>query len=748
MTVLAFPVRPRASIPPDGGPDRLLCTRSLGRLLGLGDAATDLPPLPDLVLALLALADASRKKALLPVVGLPLEIALVRRGASVLVSAYHTDAAPEVVTLDRRVPLRALLDAAAEALRVDASAAADMPAGAVERLCARAAEASIVDVGDDGASAVHRRGGADADPGEDQPLAFGFEIAVFPSPVEASGRVWHADVHAMLFGGQIWAWARGRRIPVMRGPALLAVQRMVAATSAILEAAEQNRAANIRLRAGSFVVGMRRDKPGSIALSIGSDDDGVVTVPALSLEEACLPILRLGSEMLRALSALDRPQARNLRVRSLRAELRRLSRLLRTRARATGFVNADPERLRASAPPPEELASATPSRAAARWTSRWSLALDGLDAEQCLSCGPLLLCGGERGLLSIDRDEGRVVWRAEEPTLATYVAGTTVLALGTDGALAAHEMESGETLFRTRMAPRTGGPPLGLVALGSSLVPTAILAEGSDRLVALDLRTGEPRWRFSARGHGAFRLRRAGRALLTTSGDTSLVALDLLSGEIAWRFVDDLRFTTSPVVSGDTVVALTGEPGRGAAEIVGLDLYEGRVRFRTSLEDVAACAPVVAGDVVLVPTQSGRRARLVALEARTGVVRWTIADPGMALGAGVLSFDDRLVVSTPGHTTLLDLTTGEVVWQHASGTSRGDDVPRRLDPILRGGAIITRGSSVEVLRASDGTAIGGALLCDLVPDVLLADERGWIYVGEESGHLVALAPMPRLSLVR
>ena len=45
-----------------------------------------------------------------------------------------------------------------------------------------------------------------------------------------------ADVHAMLFGGSLWAWVRGRRIPLSRGPILLPVQRMVTAVRALVEA--------------------------------------------------------------------------------------------------------------------------------------------------------------------------------------------------------------------------------------------------------------------------------------------------------------------------------------------------------------------------------------------------------------------------------------------------------------------------------------------------------------------------------
>jgi hypothetical protein len=34
-----------------------------------------------------------------------------------------------------------------------------------------------------------------------------------------------------------------------------------------------------------------------------------------------------------------------------------------------------------------------------------------------------------------------------------------------------------------------------------------------------------------------------------------------------------------------------------------------------------------------------------------------------------------------------------------------------------------------------------------VPDLVRVDERGWVYVAEESGHLAAYAPAPQLTLV-
>ncbi|MDQ3037272.1 MAG: hypothetical protein M3Y87_33065, partial [Myxococcota bacterium] len=107
------------------------------------------------------------------------------------------------------------------------------------------------------------------------------------------------------------------------------------------------------------------------------------------------------------------------------------------------------------------------------------------------------------------------------------------------------------------------------------------------------------------------------------------------------------------------------------------------------------------------------------------------------------------VINTPkGSVHALDLATGDPLWTRNLAHPVSDDVPRRLEPVLRGGALFIPAAAVHVLRTADGASIGGALPCDLVPDVMRVDERGWVYVAEESGHLAALAPAPHLTLLR
>ena len=57
-------------------------------------------------------------------------------------------------------------------------------------------------------------------------------------------------------------------------------------------------------------------------------------------------------------------------------------------------------------------------------------------------------------------------------------------------------------------------------------------------------------------------------------------------------------------------------------------------------------------------------------------------------------------------------------------------------------------ASVHVVRPSDGSLIGGPIADGIIPDVMRVDERGWLYLAEESGHVEAYAPAPSLRLVR
>ena len=130
--------------------------------------------------------------------------------------------------------------------------------------------------------------------------------------------------------------------------------------------------------------------------------------------------------------------------------------------------------------------------------------------------------------------------------------------------------------------------------------------------------------------------------------------------------------------------------------------------------------------------------------------RWSTEAPVAPTGTSWLAIDDLLVGNTPtGEIVGVKASTGELAYRHVLGArSMETDVPRRLEPVLRSGALFVPHAEVHVFRPRDGTPLGTIGPCEAIPDLLRVDERGDVYIAEESGHLVSFGALPRLSLVK
>jgi outer membrane protein assembly factor BamB len=725
------------------------CARPLAReWFGPEHEALALPDLTELAYAMLAIAQGSKPKALVPLADKPLEIALVRRGPSVAVSYYSTEGTPDIYVLDRTIPLDLASAALADALDAREESGAR---GEIARVLAERIRKTSIVIQEADDAIVERSGGVHDEPSDDIELAFGFTASFRPSSLQGIERADRADIHALLFPGQLWAYARGHRRALVRGPILLPVQRMVSAMRALVEAQEAGRPAHVRLRHGAFAIGVRLEKSGEASVTL-SGDDGSFTVTSLDVARASLPVFRLANELLRALCAADRTQARNLRVRALRDEVRRLRRMVRERMRTDRVVNRDPERVRRAtrATTGTSTTSSIPlssSPTGLRFSQRWALDLDELDANATFFCGDRFVIATPRRALALSRDDGRVIWVREGLGGAAWMLGRTLMRQAEDGTLELSDIEHGESYGEVRITARGASLTSVLHVAPPEAPPVAVVSDGRSRLGAIDLRTGEPRWRLPVRG--VMSLERVGRLVVVLASDGTLSAVDAVGGETLWQFRDGVRFRFAPAIASDTVVVTSGEAASPSSRVYGIDLLSGEPRWTREVELPCSAPPVVLGKRVALSLGPRRHAVLTSVEPRDGTLNWMVPDPGLAHGASALVVDRSLIVnSAHGLLTALELGDGSTRWQKRLSDVVADDVPRKLEPVLRGGALfVPSGGLVHVIRPADGHGIGDPLKCELVPDVLRVDERGWVYVGEESGHLAAFAPAPRLMLV-
>lgn len=248
-------------------------------------------------------------------------------------------------------------------------------------------------------------------------------------------------------------------------------------------------------------------------------------------------------------------------------------------------------------------------------------------------------------------------------------------------------------------------------------------------------------------------MRRAGKLLVVASGDTTLTALDLASGEVVWRVCDRLRFSLQVAIDRESLFAVAGDPeprGRGNARLYHLDAYAGTVLWSRELEGTASPfgPPLITDREVLLITHDRRGLGIVALDRASGNSLWS-AEPGIApVSSAWLTIDDRLVFnSESGAFFAVHTGTGHPLWRHALVRGMPGDQPRRLEPILRSGALFVPQQQVHVVSPRDG-AILGHVPTDLIPDLLRVDERCDVYVAEESGHLASFRAGPKLRLVQ
>lgn len=729
--------------------DTLSALRSI--LLGDLKAPDEIPSLPDLIAGVSALADASRGRVTIALGQAPAEFTFVREGEHVRIDCYTTESTPEVLQRGRRVRLMTLLHGCAAAGISAGQASLGTTMGRAMLTLAQGLWNVSVAPERARKAAVTCHGGSLEGPGDDVALAFGFRAQIAPPTGQARGSYGFSDVHALLFEGELWAFARTRRVVLCRGPILPAAQRMTDAVRGLIDAWRSDRDLNIRLRGGDVTTAIRLTG-GQVDLQV-SGVDGTVVLRRLQVREVALPILRLTADILRRLVQVDRAQSQNLRVAALRQEVRELRRLVRRSERDDGFENQHPDRLRlASSAPlevPEEPHSTTPSGQPGRlrYVERWSAEIDGLDASSVFPCGDQLVVANPKMTFALSRTDGRVLWSQASQRASMLLVGKVLLRLHASGQLDLLDVTTGSQFAGCRIAPRTA-TPRAYFAGGGGLPPVAVLTEGNRRLVAVDLRTGELRWRFRGRGGGGLQVRRAGRVLLVTCGDGSIEALDVATGEVVWRYCDRARFCLTPTVVDEVVCATAGEPGGGAGGLVGIDLYSGRRLWQQRLPSAPSAPPVATTAAAIVPFGGARQARIAAISPQSGEKLWVCQDPGLDHGGCALEVDGGLIVNTPrGRVMALDLDSGDCRWSQSLSNPLTDDVPRRLMPRLRHGVLFTPSARVHVLRPTDGKELAQNIPCDLVPDFLEVDAHGFMFVGEESGHLRAYATAPHLSLV-
>jgi outer membrane protein assembly factor BamB len=706
----------------------------------------------------------------------PWELGVERSGALALVSLFRGGAHPEVAMFEREVPLAALAGAVGAAIaELYTKGLAPSTLLALEQARTALEASAIVPEPVPLPPAL-----VEVEPEAEAALRFSAELILRerPAPEKCERTVERADLLGLLVRGKLRIEFGDRTCSFGETFAFLFAEQLLALAMEVLEAWEQARSYYRRVELFGIMLGIRfssngkstsalegtpprrasASPPGESGLWISLSDarsaaarDGrtfrLGDAPAL-LEAT----VAFGRTLARTLVRHDPSQRQNLRLTTFRRGLRLLDERLREATLDDAKVNPAPEIYRAFAA--SLPASAATSRPATklRFTPCWTATFPGIDLRATFLCGDGLIVGASRETACVEKRTGAFMWRRPTQPAVSVVTPAGLARLFPDGSMALHDFDSGDIVLTARLSPRVGGSVAGVVVSSPGLPRMLVVSDGKRCLSAVDLGTGEVRWRYTAGGGSVFRLRRAGKLLIVAAGDATLTAIDLWSGDVVWRARDRLRFTSHVALDHESLFATAGEPdgrARGTVRLYHLDPYAGATRWIRELPEgpTPQGAPLVTDREVVVVTRDRRGLGLLALDRATGETLWS-SEPGIfPVASAWIAIDDAVIVnSEAGDLFAVTASSGQTRWRHRFPRGMEGDQPRKLEPILRSGALFVPQQQVHVVRPRDG-AVLGCVTAELIPDLLRVDEHCDVYVAEESGHLAAFRAGAKLSVV-
>lgn len=685
------------------------------------------------------------------------ELGLEADGQDTLLTVYRAAPNTEVAVDERRVPLTALRDGVLSA--VDDAIRSSCPANLAASLrLARSALAGAV-LAQPGPTRARQLSEVSSHARRSLTLVGRADFrcaSVDDDRAQDDPQLEHADLHALLFKGTLIACSRDRRVTLAKVHLFLVAERLLTLAEEALEAWQHARPLFRRVQVGELRVGVRRG-PGdsSLALTLGRQQSQATT-PALTFPDIAPAVLvKAAAEFARGLSETiighDAAQERNLRLAALVERADQLTERVRAATEDDSLTNGEPEPYRAYPTPTR------PCEARGRWehggkirfAPRWVATVPNIDLRSALLIDGKLVLGAQRELVCLAAATGDVLWRAPGARAGSVATVAGLLRIFPDGRVLMHDIETGLVRFTTRLTPRSAGGATGAVVHAPGLPKLLVAVEGDRRVTALDLISGEIRWRHTAKTAGSFRVRRAGKLLVVAGGDTTMVALDVDTGSVIWRARERLPFSGDLVVDGDSVFAVSGTP-QGPASLHRLDVWTGRQVWASELNARPLCgqAPLVTNEVIVLPVRDPRGVGALAVRRDSGLPAWE-QTPGVAAHTVAwLSMPDAVIANTADGTLLcLEATTGLPRFCHVFSRPVEGDQPRRLEPTLRAGALFVPQHQVYAVRPRDGEVIG-SVPSDLVPDWFRVDEQCGVFVAEESGHVSAFCALAQLTRVK
>ena len=711
------------------------------------------------------LASGRVPRVTLPFYESPWELVLGREGDAVLVSFFRGGMNPHIEVKDRAVAFLDLLQALVEAgdgllarleslnPKILADPFIGEILGALERLRAiDRIEACPHQDGPPVELASPSPGGSGSD------VAFRYAISATVRDLLGPTTPSRADLYSLMARGRLWCLVRGEEVLAVEGHVYFMVDALMLLARHLLGCLEGRRDLDLSLQGDALGLECHYDAGQELlTVTLSPDPRSSTGEPAVLGGVPLVPfvdaVLDLGRSLKRQILDVNPMQRSNLKFELLASEVENLGSWRRDLT-AGAVVNTAGSQLRYERPRPTLPRRGDEGRLlmARRlmYSKRWDVEAEGLRLDATFLCGDRIVMGTRSIVAALDRDSGDVLWRRggiPGRALALMTGESGLLTVAPSGEVGLVDIADGRTIWQSRIQPPPG-KPVGITAGGGRRPRYAVLTTEESGLVALDLFTGEARWRFRTRRGSPSGFARIGRLIAFSCCSNSVYCLDADAGEMVWRFSDRSRFDLPPVSLGETLVLWSADHGGQQGTLFCLDSLTGEAAFGVRVQGRPLAPPVLSsGHVVMVV----RSARGVSIESWTAAGRpgWRRPLEDLDGPVALMSMDDAVVVHTSyGSVASLDGATGSVRWMHSLTDSPGVELPLSLEPVLRDGGLFVPFDTTYVINPADGTLLHRLEGDSPVPDLLRVDENYSIYTAEVSGHVSAYGVVGHLDVVR
>ena len=296
------------------------------------------------------------------------------------------------------------------------------------------------------------------------------------------------------------------------------------------------------------------------------------------------------------------------------------------------------------------------------------------------------------------------------PYATPAVDGGIVYAFGINEVLSAYDTASGKLLWRKDWGteykvphPAFGASASPLVVDGLSIVHVG--GEGKGALVALDAKTGEPRWKVEGKGPSygsAVTATFDGVRQVVTQTESTVIGVELQTGKPLWEIpwgVPGRNAILTPVIHGDRFILSGGDTDVQSIRPFKKDGAWTTETLWSNREGTMPMSSPVLSDGRLYGVSSRQKGTVFSLDPATGKLHWS-SPGGMGESAALVAAGEYLFILLESADLLVTKKGGDA-WTPVARFNLADSVVYSY-PVLVGDRILVRDKSRLTLWSLGG----------------------------------------------